>query len=157
MYAGFWKRFLAYLIDSMVLMGGYILLLLIWAGFELLLNSFGVEQSNKELILGTLGVLMYVLIPWLYFALFESSTKRATLGKMAVGIIVVDRHQRRISFGRATARFFGRIVSAMLIFIGYIMAGLTARKQALHDIFCGTYVINLHSLEHQENQDIKLN
>lgn len=155
MYAGFWKRFLAYMIDYMVLLGGYFLFFIIWAGFELLLNGIGVEQSTKELILGTLGVPIYVVIPWLYYALSESSTKRATVGKMALGIIVVDQHQQRISFGRATARFFGRILSALLLCIGYIMAGFTERKQALHDILCGTYVMNRNSLEHVENQDIK--
>ncbi|MFE7060782.1 RDD family protein [Sutcliffiella sp. NPDC057660] len=155
MHAGFWKRFLAYMIDYMVLFGGYFLFFIIWAGFELLLNSIGVEQSTKELILGSLGVPIYVVIPWLYYALSESSSKRATLGKMTLGIIVVDQHQQRISFGRATGRFFGRILSALLLFLGYIMAGFTERKQALHDILCGTYVMNRNSLNQLENQDIK--
>jgi len=155
MHAGFWKRFLAYMIDYMVLLGGYFLFFIIWAVFELLLNEIGVEQSTKELILGILGVPIYVVIPWLYFALSESSSKQATVGKMALGIIVVDQHQQRISFGRATARFFGRILSALLLCIGYIMAGFTERKQALHDILCGTYVMNRNSLDHVENQDIK--
>ncbi|MCA1321624.1 RDD family protein [Bacillus tianshenii] len=155
MHAGFWKRFLAYMIDYMVLLGGYFLFFIIWVGFELLLNGIGVEQSTKELILGILGVPIYVVIPWLYYAISESSSKQATVGKMALGIIVVDQHQQRISFGRATARFFGRILSGLLLCIGYIMAGFTERKQALHDILCGTYVMNRNSLDHVESQDIK--
>ncbi len=72
----------------------------------------------------------------------ESSSKQATLGKMALGIIVTDVNGERIGFGRATGRFFGKIVSGMIFYIGYIMAGFTDRKQALHDMMAGTLVVN---------------
>jgi uncharacterized RDD family membrane protein YckC len=78
---------------------------------------------------------------WLYFALMESM-KGATLGKMALGIIVTDLQGNRISFGRATGRYFAKIISSLTILVGYIMAGFTQRKQALHDIIAGCLVIN---------------
>ncbi len=88
------------------------------------------------------ALLIEIITPWLYFSLLESSPKQATAGKMAIGIIVTDLQGNRISFGRATGRYFAKIVSAIIIFIGYIMAGFTQKKQALHDMISGCLVIN---------------
>jgi uncharacterized RDD family membrane protein YckC len=77
----------------------------------------------------------------LYFPLMESSKWQATLGKRAVGIIVTDLDGNKISVGRAFGRFFGKIVSAIILYIGFIMAGFTERKQGLHDIMASTLVI----------------
>ena len=82
-----------------------------------------------------------MVVSWLYFALLESSPKQATLGKMALGIKVTDLDGNRISFGRATGRFFAKIISGVILMIGYIMAAFTAKKQALHDIIASTLVI----------------
>jgi uncharacterized RDD family membrane protein YckC len=71
----------------------------------------------------------------------ESSSKRATLGKMALGIIVTDLEGKRISFGRATGRFFSKILSGIIIYIGFIMVAFTDKKQGLHDMIAGTLVI----------------
>jgi uncharacterized RDD family membrane protein YckC len=71
----------------------------------------------------------------------ESSASGNTFGKRAVGIRVVDLQGQRISFGNATGRYFGKILSALIVLIGYFMAGFTARKQALHDMMAGTLVI----------------
>ena len=78
---------------------------------------------------------------WLYFALLESSAKQGTLGKMALGIRVTDLDGNRISFGRATGRYFAKFISAIILYIGFIMAAFTAKKQALHDIIASTLVI----------------
>ena len=78
---------------------------------------------------------------WLYYALFESSKYGGTLGKMAVGIKVTDIEGRRVSFARATGRYFARIVTNMTLLIGYIMAGFTEKKQALHDILANCLVV----------------
>jgi uncharacterized RDD family membrane protein YckC len=77
----------------------------------------------------------------LYYALLESSTWQGTLGKRALGLEVTDLEGRRISFGRATGRFFAKIISALILWIGFIMAGFTEKKQALHDMIAGTLVI----------------
>jgi uncharacterized RDD family membrane protein YckC len=71
----------------------------------------------------------------------ESSSAQATLGKLIIGIKVTNVHGDRISFGRATARYFAKVISALTLFIGYIMAGFTNKKQALHDIIADCLVI----------------
>lgn len=85
--------------------------------------------------------ILSIIIVWLYYTLMESSSKQATLGKMALGLIVTDMEGRRISLLRATGRHFGKIVSMMTIFIGFILAGITPRKQALHDMIAGCLVM----------------
>jgi uncharacterized RDD family membrane protein YckC len=82
-----------------------------------------------------------MIIGWLYDALQESSVHQATFGKRACGLRVTDLNGQRISFARATGRHFAEILSAITLFIGYMMAGWTERKQALHDIIAGTYVV----------------
>jgi uncharacterized RDD family membrane protein YckC len=71
----------------------------------------------------------------------ESSAKGGTLGKMAIGIMVTDMTGNRISFGRATGRYFAKILSQMILMIGFLMAGFTQQKQALHDILAGCLVV----------------
>ena len=102
-----------------------------------------VLQANWRLALVALTVLLVVIVGlavWLYEALMTSSSKQGTLGKMAFRMKVTDLNGRRISFGRATGRFFAKILSGIL-YIGYIMAGFTERKQALHDMIAGTLVV----------------
>jgi uncharacterized RDD family membrane protein YckC len=120
-YAGFWLRFVALLID------GFILSVVNWT----LGRIFG---TGSESILNT-------LISWLYFSLMESSEKQATLGKLAMGIKVTDLNGERISFGRATGRFFAKIISGFILLIGYFMAGWTEKKQALHDMIASCLVV----------------
>jgi uncharacterized RDD family membrane protein YckC len=72
----------------------------------------------------------------------ESSPYQGTLGKMALGLIVTDLQGRPLSFARASGRFFGKIITGMIPFgIGYIMAGFTEKKQALHDMIAGCLVL----------------
>jgi uncharacterized RDD family membrane protein YckC len=78
---------------------------------------------------------------WLYFSLMESSAYQATLGKRLVGIMVTDLSGQRIGFGRATARFFAKYLSQLILYIGFFMAGFTQRKQALHDLIASTLVV----------------
>jgi len=78
---------------------------------------------------------------WIYEAAMESSAKQATVGKMVLGLKVTDLEGHRISFARATGRHFAKLISAMILLIGYIMAGFNERKQALHDMIAGTLVV----------------
>jgi uncharacterized RDD family membrane protein YckC len=82
-----------------------------------------------------------LLVHWLYFTLMESSPRQATLGKMVVGIIVTTCDGRRISFLRANGRYFGKLLSALIFGIGFLMAGFTRKKQALHDMLADSLVI----------------
>jgi len=82
-----------------------------------------------------------LLITWLYYALLQSGPRQATVGKMALNIIVIDVNGNRMTFPRASLRYFSKIISSFIMFIGYIMAAFTQKKQALHDIIANTYVV----------------
>ena len=89
-----------------------------------------------------LGMLVFMILQWLYFAGMESSARQATVGKSVMALRVTNGEGQRISFGHATGRFFAKIVSGMVpLGIGYIMAGFTEKKQALHDLIAGTLVL----------------
>lgn len=78
---------------------------------------------------------------WMYYALMESSSYQGTLGKRALGLKVTDLGRARITFGSATIRYFSKILSALMLHIGFIMAAFTEKKQALHDIIASCLVI----------------
>ena len=82
-----------------------------------------------------------IAIGWGYYAGMESSIKQATLGKMVMGIVVTGIDGERITFMRATGRYFAKILSGVLLLIGYLMVLWTARKQGLHDKLAGTLVV----------------
>lgn len=82
-----------------------------------------------------------ILLMWLYYAFLESSSWQGTIGKKAVGLRVTDMNGNRISFGRATGRYFGMILSGVICFIGWIMIAFTEKKQGLHDMLAGTLVL----------------
>jgi uncharacterized RDD family membrane protein YckC len=112
---------------------------------------FGIALSPGEDLQGMmaamfgLSILAILLListgSWLYHTLMESSRYQATLGKLALGSIVTDLNGRRISFARANGRFFGKFISGAIFNMGYLMAGFTEKKQALHDILAGTLVM----------------
>jgi uncharacterized RDD family membrane protein YckC len=131
-YAGFWKRFAALIIDSMIIgMVTYIVYLMI----PVMLSG---RRPGGQVFFGWI---VGMIVNWLYRAVMESSSSQATLGKMALGIIVTDYEGKRISFSRATGRLLAKILSGMILLIGYIMAGFTEKKQALHDMIAGTLVV----------------
>lgn len=138
-YAGFWRRFVAVIIDSIILG-------IVAGAISLITGGPEMPSSYETMGPGIFKAFAFtnflsILIWWLYFALMESSSKQATIGKMALGLLVTDLQGRRISFGRATGRHFSKIISSAILLIGYIMAGITARKQALHDMIAGTLVL----------------
>ena len=147
LYAGFWLRFVALIIDGIVLgILGTILTLPFAASIGITSMMRGrppvVEPGEVVALMGTFFwiIVIRVALNWLYYAGFESSAWQATLGKKALGLEVTDLGGARISFGRASGRFFGKIISALTLLIGYIMAGFTEKKQALHDMIAGTLV-----------------
>jgi uncharacterized RDD family membrane protein YckC len=153
-YAGFWKRFAAYIIDVIVL---YIPNLLIMKAFGEDAAQATLQQAmlaagpNPDTLLAAYGhyyEAMHVaigltsLLAWLYFALCESSAWQATVGKLAMGIRVTDLQGRRISFPRALGRYAAKILSAMILLLGFLMVAWTRRKQGLHDMLANTLVLN---------------
>jgi uncharacterized RDD family membrane protein YckC len=135
-HAGFWRRCAAYTIDYFItFVISYVVGIV--AGFALAAG----RGAEGLMAAPTVGGLLGLVVGWLYFALQESSAQQATLGKRALGIKVTDDSGRRIGFGRATGRFFGKILSGLIFAIGFMLAGWTARKQALHDMLAGTLVV----------------
>jgi len=133
-YAGFWSRLVAFVIDGIVLNIAYIVLGFI-VGFTYGL-LFETEEGAE-----VLGWIISILTSWLYYALMESSSAQATLGKMALGVRVTNLDGKRISFGKATVRYLGRFLSAITLGIGYLMIVFTEKKQGLHDMIAGTLVL----------------
>ena len=150
-YAGFWGRVAAYSIDSLILdVPFYVLLLLaIFAGgsgFRRRLAP-GTDFPGPQLgmfagiFIVRLLILMAVffVVHWLYFAAMESSARQATLGKSAMSLRVTDMAGQRLTFGHASGRYLAKFISSIIpLGIGYILAGFTLRKQALHDMIAGT-------------------
>lgn len=150
-YAGFWARFAAYLIDGLILGIPFIFVVMFvfMSGvLGMTLHRRPMDPREAAVLLGPMFVffflffLGFVVLQWLYFAVMESSVRQATFGKSVMSLRVTDDGGRRISFGRATGRFFAKIVSGMVpLLIGYIMAAFTEKKQALHDLIAGTLVL----------------
>lgn len=132
-YASFWERLAALLIDGVLL----------WIGTALLGNLL--DQKTDRTFLGVMftfkGSAMRVMVTWLYFALQESSVYQGTLGKKALGIRVTDYAGGRISFGRATGRHFARFISYLILLIGFFMMLWDRRHRTLHDKIAATLVV----------------
>ncbi|RAO76483.1 RDD family protein [Dyella jiangningensis] len=153
-YAGFWKRVAAYILDALVLWIPNMLLsgmLGANEAAETYLQAKLVAGSDPQLALQAFDTYLHALGPalmaqtvvtWLYFALCESSAWQGTLGKRALGIRVTDLTGARISFLRATGRYFGKLISAFILCFGFLMVAWTQRKQGLHDMLAQTLVLN---------------
>lgn len=120
-YGGFWERFGAAFIDGIIL----------------LIPNFAISF----MIGPGIGDVLSVIMAWLYSAILESGSGQATLGKKALGLKVVNAEGQQISFGQATGRHFGKILSVIILFIGYIMMIWDDKKQTLHDKMANTYVV----------------
>jgi uncharacterized RDD family membrane protein YckC len=155
-YAGFWLRFVAHFIDSLIVglpIGLlFVVVALLLGGVAAAAGGFNADSSRSDAANSALAggfVLLYlvvfagcVVIGWLYSALLESGKARATYGKRLMGLSVTTMAGERLTFAHASGRFFGKIVTGMIPFgVGYMMAGFTERKQALHDMIAGTLVI----------------
>jgi uncharacterized RDD family membrane protein YckC len=154
-YAGLGRRVFAFIIDAIMLL---IFIVIAAAFFSLIqgvkyfyyltvqrapiavLTEAGTSEAALGPIIASLGVL-FIIIPWLYFAGFECSRGLATPGKTLMHIVVTDKEGNRISFARATLRHFAKFISTLIIFIGFIMIGLTKKRQGLHDRIAGCLVL----------------
>ena len=142
-YAGFWWRLLAYFIDGIIV---YVLTfipsLIIFVPLSIL-SSYSNNYGYK-LIFSLFTIIISLLIGLLVFcynAWFESSKYQATPGKMLLGIIVTDETGNRVSFKKALLRNISKVISGLIIYIGFIMAAFTEKNQALHDIIAKTLVL----------------
>lgn len=162
-YAGFWKRFAAYFIDSLVIgIAGFIVQMVLFGVFFGGMAAFSGNPSGLfSSGLGIAGLVAVYVIPLTiyasYFAAMHASARQATLGKMAVGIKVTDEAGHPISFARGFGRYFAQLLSSIILMVGFIMAGFTDRKRALHDMICGTLVVDAWAFtSHPERQRTEL-
>jgi uncharacterized RDD family membrane protein YckC len=140
-YGGFWLRVVAYIIDTIILNVAFSALasvmgmgmMLPWAIDPDMAMAFGMSSILGYIVIMQVGT-------WLYYALLEASSLQGSLGKKALGMVVTDHDGQRIGFGRATGRYFAKILSGLILLIGFFMIGWTRRKQGLHDMLAGTLV-----------------
>jgi uncharacterized RDD family membrane protein YckC len=132
-YANFWVRLVALLIDS--------LLISVLVGFALLVLDLPLLPAPTDYEARLKMNFISMVVGWLYYAGFESSSYQATPGKQAMGIFVTDTEGFPIPFARATGRYFGKLLSGLILLIGYIIAAFTPRCQALHDLLARTLVL----------------
>lgn len=139
-YSGFWRRFGALVIDDIVFTVGFYAVAFLVAAVTAAAfsKSAGVGAREWIIVVVVVGV---VLAPWFYYAGMESSSLQGTLGKLVIGIKVTDLEGKRVTFGRATGRFFAHILSGITLGIGYALVVFTSHRQALHDMIAGTLVV----------------
>ncbi|MEM9896444.1 MAG: RDD family protein [Bacteroidota bacterium] len=154
-YAGFWLRFVALLIDGIILyvISSFIFIPLLAAvglSFGAMTDGFDInELSEGDIVtLATtfitavaIGNVIGLVVRVLYYTFMESSKYQATVGKLALGLKVTDAQGQKLDFVKAFIRQLGKIVSGFILLIGYIMAAFTEKKQALHDMIAGTLVV----------------
>jgi uncharacterized RDD family membrane protein YckC len=140
-YAGFWIRLVGWLIDSLVVFVGLSAVSIAFGVLEATLSSRAGTQS-ANVAFGPVFDLLAILGAWLYFSLLQSSRWQASLGMMALGLSVIGQDGRRISFARASGRYFASLISGLFCYLGYLLIAFTGRKQALHDLIAGTLVVH---------------
>lgn len=148
-YGGFWIRFLAHLVDHIILgavAAPLFFVMVLPTILRIAQQADRDQEPSPELIITIVSsVFVYIALAfvgqWLYEALLTSSSWQGTIGKKILRLKVVDEAGNRIGFGRATGRFFAKILSSMFFCIGFIMIGFTERKTGLHDMLAGTRVL----------------
>ena len=138
-YAGFWIRFAAYFIDAVIVTVVNVALTFVIFGGSFL---SGAPETSGFFVQNISYTLVSLVVGILYFCGMESSSRQATLGKMAVGVKVGNSRGEKISFVNALGRYFAKILSALTLMIGFMMAGWDSKKQALHDKLASTYVFH---------------
>jgi uncharacterized RDD family membrane protein YckC len=146
-YGGFWRRLLALLIDVVIwLIGVLVVAFVIGFAIGIYLLATGRSSADTTAIGNQLALpldLAGLVVAWLYFTLAEALWQ-GTVGKRVMGIKVTDEAGRPISWRRANARYWAKVLSLMILGIGFLMAAFTDRRQALHDILAHTLVVKRH-------------
>jgi uncharacterized RDD family membrane protein YckC len=148
-YSSLECRFAAYLIDTSLFFFIQSLGLYFFIGYpstnaletSFLWPRFDILFSDMDYI-GKLFLtnFYFLVVHWLYYALMESSLKSGTIGKIVLGLEVKDLNGKRISFKKASIRYFSRYLSMGIFFGGFIVAAFNRRHQTLHDIIAGCTV-----------------
>ncbi len=144
-YAGFWQRFVAFFIDTILTVVILVpALVVVFMVVYLISDAYGLhidpDEPQGEAILNLITLTLNVLVGWLYFSLQDSSINQASIGKRMMGLRIVDEGGRPISFMRATGRHFAKFLSCIFM-IGYLSQPFHEKKQTIHDRLAGTLVI----------------
>lgn len=141
-YGNFGERLVALLIDTIILYAvNMVIGLVVGGGGMAAMSAMDPEEGVGPMIGAMMGTMFISLVINIaYYAYFESSEKQATFGKQAMGLVVTDMNGNRISLMNAVGRYFAKIISGIILFIGYIMQAFDAKGQALHDKIAGTMV-----------------
>ena len=141
-YAGFWIRFVARVIDAVILA---VVTTVLRAPLFLALGLSRAAVLSPMLVPGMIGVfvlsLMINTVVGVAYEAYFVSTRGATPGKMALGLKIVRAGGGGISPALAIGRYFSQLLSGIILGIGYIMAAFDAEKRSLHDRLCETRVI----------------
>lgn len=143
-YAGFWRRFIAAVLDQIILLVGRAF---VYGAIGLIIYAmlFVFDARNQiDLVFRIYAAILALVdfwITWIYFAAMESSTLQGSLGKLALGIRVSNTDMKRITFEQATARYFAKIISSLTIGVGYLLCAYSSKKQALHDFIGKTVLV----------------
>jgi len=143
-YAGFWRRVVATILDQIILAVARaiiygVIVLIVYAA----LHVADIKEFNTPtiIVLGCSLFFIDIWLVWIYFALMESSSLMATLGKLAMGMRVLSSERNQLTFERATVRYFAKILSRATLLVGYILSAFSSKKQALHDFVAKTIVV----------------
>jgi len=152
-YAGFWLRLVALIIDGIIIGVAQSLIivpLLAAIGLSFASGAQDMDLSDPGQAAGLVASIAALLggywilamcIQILYFSFMESSKFQGTIGKIALGLIVTDLNGNKLDFTKAFVRNLCKLISNVTMLIGYIMAGFTEKRQALHDMIAGTLVV----------------
>ncbi len=152
-YAGFWLRFVAVIIDGLLLGAIQFIAIMPVLGLMsigLATDIQNLESADETTIAPMVGQMMamagvtqivFLTIQTLYYTFMESSKYQASVGKIVLGLKVTDMNGGQLDFTKALVRNLCKIISSMILLIGYLMAAFTEKKQALHDMIASTLVV----------------
>lgn len=149
-YAGFWLRFVAVIIDGLLLGAVQFIAIMPILGImgiglptdiQNLDSSDGINMVSQMMAMAGVAQVVFLVIQTLYFSLMESSKYQASIGKIVLGLKVTDVNGSPLDFTKALVRNLCKIISSMILLIGYLMAAFTEKKQALHDMIASTLVV----------------
>jgi uncharacterized RDD family membrane protein YckC len=144
-YAGFWIRFLAAILDSIFLLPIILIVAYFFGHDQVNINSINVNASHITTALNSVSINntedhLAFFVAIIYSALLVSSGKQATWGKRIVGIYVANEDGSKLSTLKAAMRYLATLLSACTFGIGFILIAFNKEKAALHDFICKTRV-----------------
>jgi uncharacterized RDD family membrane protein YckC len=140
-FAGFWLRAFAYLFDTVLISLFFGLIASLYPATFIKYPDAASTSLTSLPQLTPIAFAITITATWFYYTMFEASVWQATPGKRVLRLYVADLDGKRVTFARAAARNFAKLISSLTFLVGYLVAGFTEKKQALHDILAGCLVL----------------